>query len=776
MERKNTTFIVAGIATICALFLIPVLISSCGGGGGGNALPYMPPELKRECTNGPTASRAANASGAMSYEAVNCLQIHEQGEQIPILKDASITVMGGATKTLETVVYDYQCSNLTSSFSGDLSWSVSSASIGSITYSGNSAIFSAATSTTALSGSITASLLNGGSVIKQDSITVTIPSTMVVTASASPTSALLSSGSATSTITCIVAGGTATSLEVRCDSTDSWSALTSGDSTTCTYTSTGTYSPACRADGSLIDACDTPVTIGSPVCGNAIVETGEDCDDGNTTTETCTYGESSCTVCDATCSSVAGATSYCGDSVIDAANGETCDDGPMNYTANNCNNTCDGITPSVCGNLIVEAGEDCDDGDLFFTDACPSCVNAACGDGYRYSGVEACDDGNTTDGDGCTSSCEIAWAATFGGTGGEQMGSMSAQETDDRGFILSGYTTSTGAGGLDFWVVKVDEDGNETWSNTYGGTGNEYALSILPTSDSGYIIAGKTDSVGAGGDDFWVVKIDSSGGQMWAYPYGGTGNESAFAIQETTDGGYIVAGTTSSYGAGSNDFWVVKLDVGGNQTWANAYGGTGYDDAYAIIQTSDGGYAVTGLTDSVGSGGYDVWVVKLDSAGNQTWANAYGGTGQDIAQSIQQTSDGGYIVAGNTSSFGVGGDFWVLKLDSAGNQTWANTYGDTGNESAWAVQQTTDGGYIVAGSTDSAGAGMDDFWLVKLDPSGTELWNKTHGGTGTDIALTVVESTNGGYMLSGDTDSFGSGGNDFWVVKTDPDGNCPSCY
>jgi len=264
------------------------------------------------------------------------------------------------------------------------------------------------------------------------------------------------------------------------------------------------------------------------------------------------------------------------------------------------------------------------------------------------------------------------------------------------------------------------------WAKTYGGSGGDFASSIQQTTDGGYIVAGSTYSFGASYDyfDFWVLKLDSNGNVTWQKTYGGSGDDVATSIQQTTDGGYIVAGLTDSFGVAgyeNDDFWVLKLDSNGNITWQKTYGGSDYDYAYSIQQTTDGGYIVAGSTGSFGADYGDSWVLKLDSNGNVTWQKTYGGSGDDVASSIQQTTDGGYIVAGSTDSFGAGGsDAWVLKLGSNGNVTWQKTYGGSGDDVATSIQQTTDGGYIVAGSTDSFGAGGYDydFWVLKLDSSG----------------------------------------------------------
>jgi hypothetical protein len=203
---------------------------------------------------------------------------------------------------------------------------------------------------------------------------------------------------------------------------------------------------------------------------------------------------------------------------------------------------------------------------------------------------------------------------------------------------------------------------------TYGGENLDEAHSIQQTSEGGYIVAGQTSSFGAGSDDFWVLKLDVTGNVTWQKTYGGQYSDEARSIQQTSGGGYIVAGETGSFGAGLENFWVLKLDVTGNVTWQKTYGGDILDEARSIQQTSEGGYIVAGWTLSFGAGDYDFWVLKLYSNGNVTWQKTYGGGGVDIAMSIQQTSSGDYIVAGQTWSFGAGDcDAWVLKLDANGS-------------------------------------------------------------------------------------------------------------
>ena len=246
--------------------------------------------------------------------------------------------------------------------------------------------------------------------------------------------------------------------------------------------------------------------------------------------------------------------------------------------------------------------------------------------------------------------------------------------------------------------------------------------------------------------------------EAWNKTFGGTDLDGASSVQQTSDGGYILAGYTYSYGAGSSDFWLVKTYSDGSKQWDKTFGGTDYDCIFSVQQTSDGGYILAGVTESYGAGNGDLWLVKTDSEGNKQWNRTFGGTDHDWAESVQQTSDGGYILAGVTESYGDGRtDFWLVKTDSKGNKEWDMTFGGTDYDSASSVQQTFDGGYILVGETMSYDAGRTDFWLVKTDSKGNKEWNRTFGGVNKDGGHSVQQTSDGGYILAGDTVSYGTG-------------------
>ncbi|MBF0329138.1 MAG: BACON domain-containing protein [Nitrospirae bacterium] len=366
---------------------------------------------------------------------------------------------------------------------------------------------------------------------------------------------------------------------------------------------------------------------------------------------------------------------------------------------------------------------------------------------------------------------EEQWAKTFGGSGREE--AYSVEQTSDGGYIVAGYTDSFGAGNEDVWVMKFDASGNIMWQKTYGGTDSDWANSIKQTSDGGYIVAGVTYSFGAGSSDIWVLKLYDNGSVQWQNTYGGTDSDFANSVSQTSDGGYIVAGVTYSFGVVNADAWVLKLAANGTEQWNTTYGGAGNDFANSIQQTSDGGYIVAGDTDSFYTDYADhryenrnVWVIKLNPTGGVTWERIYQGTSFDFANSVQQTSDGGYIVAGYTWSSGAGNeDVWILKLADTGAHQWQYTYGGAYNDWAYSARQTSDEGFIVVGVTYSFNSANGDIWILKLYNNGTIQWQKSYGGVSGDGAYSIRETSDGGYIVAGVTYSFDAVSGDFWILK-----------
>ncbi|WPO83396.1 hypothetical protein SD427_03380 [Chryseobacterium sp. JJR-5R] len=375
----------------------------------------------------------------------------------------------------------------------------------------------------------------------------------------------------------------------------------------------------------------------------------------------------------------------------------------------------------------------------------------------------------------------------FGGSGSEIDNSM--VRTTDGGYALAGRTLSNDGdvsgnhGGTDFWIVKFSSHGNVEWKKTFGGSSNDSPGTIIQTADGGYAIIGTSLSNDGdvsgnhGSADIWLIKLNSSGILQWQKTFGGTKEETGSSIIQTSDGGYTLAGHTNSNNGdvtvnqGNFDFWVIKVTSTGILQWQKTFGGTGIEYLNSFIQTSDGSYIMAGNTSSndgnvSGNHGIvDFWVVKINSTGTLQWQRAFGGTKGDVANSIVQTGDGGYTLAGHTESNdgNVSGnhgsvDIWVIKLNSAGTLQWQKTFGGTGSDFGQSIIQTTDGGYAVIGFTQSidgdvsANHGSSDIWVTKLNSTGILQWQKALGGTAYDEGFTIIQTPTG-YLVAGRSSS-----------------------
>ena len=328
--------------------------------------------------------------------------------------------------------------------------------------------------------------------------------------------------------------------------------------------------------------------------------------------------------------------------------------------------------------------------------------------------------------------------------------------------------------GLASTATSIDSN-KFIWAKAYGGVNDDWANSIQQTSDGGYIVGGYTASFGSGKKDFLIMKVNSDGSLFWSEAFGGANDDLVTSAQQTSDGGYIVGGYTMSFGSGNSDILIMKLTKDGSLSWAKTFGGTDDDWATSIQQTSDGGYIIAGGTNSFGAQKTDVIIVKIDSNGSLSWAKTFGGANDDLVTSAQQTSDGGYIVGGYTMSFGSGGsDLLIMKLTKDGSLSWAKTFGGANDDLVTSAQQTSDGGYIVGGYTMSFGSGGSDFFFLKLSESGSLSWAKTYGGIKDDWAAYIQQTSDGGYIVGGGTYSFIKGTEkDILLLKTDSNGDLP---
>lgn len=354
-------------------------------------------------------------------------------------------------------------------------------------------------------------------------------------------------------------------------------------------------------------------------------------------------------------------------------------------------------------------------------------------------------------------------------------GGLALAETSDDGFVGTGQHQSSGAGNCDVYVYKVDGCGNPEWFKTFGGAGDDGGKSVQQTADGGYIVTGLIH-LGAGDYDMMLQKLDAQGNQQWAKVYGGGGPDYGLYAQQTSDGGYIFTGFMSGLGFGAEDVALIKTDANGNTQWMKVYGGAASDWGSYVEQTSDGGYKIVGYTTSFGAGAFDIYVLKVDVSGTLQWAKTYGGaSGEGSSQwgiSGKITSDGGMMMCANTTSYGQGGnDYLLIKTDSLGAVLWAKTYGGTAEEQPRFALETDDKGFAIFGYTTSFGAGDLDAYLVKTDSLGALKWSKAYGGAAYDKGSMAREASDGGYALSIVTASFGADYYDPMFMKTDSLGN-----
>ncbi|MEM6842462.1 MAG: hypothetical protein AAF632_09580 [Bacteroidota bacterium] len=430
----------------------------------------------------------------------------------------------------------------------------------------------------------------------------------------------------------------------------------------------------------------------------------------------------------------------------------------------------------------------------------------------------------------------ILWDKTYGGTDFDSGNSIVA--TPDGGYLLGGTSESDAgfekshnikSGSYDIWLVKVDAQGNKQWDKSYSGTGGDYLRTMLPTSDGNYLLGGTADesSIGfdkseasRGGNDYWLIKVDAQGNKLWDKTIGGPDDDSLGDVVETSDGGFLVGGTSkglsiggektqSNHTSNSDKFWIVKIDANSNKLWDKVYGGEGVDFLSKIVKTQDGNYLLAGYSNSstgfeksegakggpIGPNGTnsDYWIIKIDPNGNPLWDKTIGGNGVDRLRSAVLTADGGFLLGGHSLS-DAGFDksenrrgYWLVKTDAQGNVQWDKIYGGGGGGSGLTdLLMTSDQHLIIVGYSDGEVGyekseaskanhkfGSDDYWILKTDLLGNIIWDKTIGGSEGDYAWDAVLNSQGDLMILGNSRSpsgfdktdFNRGGPDYWLVK-----------
>jgi len=326
-----------------------------------------------------------------------------------------------------------------------------------------------------------------------------------------------------------------------------------------------------------------------------------------------------------------------------------------------------------------------------------------------------------------------------------------------------------GAGGLDVLLLVLDSAGSVGRELAFGGARDDAGHWITDVSTGGYVIAGYTLSFGAGRKDVYLVRLNQTGETLWTRTYGGALEDCSYDVRETRDSGFVVVGYRDGpSGWTKGDLWVIRTDALGETLWTRTFGGAGQEFASSVIPLADGGFAVAGQTASFGSGGYDAWLLRLDALGDTLWTRRWGGTQDDVVYELAPAAAGGWLLAGYADGTPpwTPGDLWLARVDSAGDTLWTRRWGGSGPDVASAALATGDG-WLAAGSTGAAGA--EDLWFVRTDAGGDSLWTLRVGGTATDAAIGLCPAPTGGWLCVGYTMSYGAGGPNVYVVKTTVD-------
>jgi hypothetical protein len=359
---------------------------------------------------------------------------------------------------------------------------------------------------------------------------------------------------------------------------------------------------------------------------------------------------------------------------------------------------------------------------------------------------------------------------SYGGAGSEA--ALSAALTADGGLIVVGATELPGSPVGSIWLLRTDSSGDTVWTKTFGphGSGSAVGSSVVQTRDGGCVVAGWGERYLNSEGDLLLIKTDAGGDTVWTRQLDMPGSQGGACIQQTSDDGYIIVGTTAAQQSDNRDIWLVKTDENGDTSWTRTFGGSEQQDGHSVQQTGDGGYIVLGTTWS--RSGMRSWVMltKTDAEGHELWTHTYGGDHRDWATSVRQTSDGGYILTGNTEAASLLGGALLLKTDADGNLIWQKMLGGTGGWLGKSVEPTSDGGYIIAGYAFSYVDDHTDAWLVKTDAVGDVIWDAGFGRVSYSDGVAALEAPGGGYLLAGSTCPDSTDVSDVWVIKTGAEG------
>lgn len=367
---------------------------------------------------------------------------------------------------------------------------------------------------------------------------------------------------------------------------------------------------------------------------------------------------------------------------------------------------------------------------------------------------------------------QTSFQSYFGGQGIDR--GVSVEQLLGGGFVIVGYSTSSGREDEDVLLIRTDAQGREIWTKTYGGTGKDNGWDVACLDDGGFLIAGFSNSFDGSDFDMYLIRTDSHGDIMWEDTFGAEGDDYAWSLDLIPGGGFVLAGETGEagvYGEGDRDFYIIRFDPEGSPLWARQYGGPKTDRCFSVLSTRDAGFILAGSTTSYGAGDVDAYLIKTDGRGELQWSCSYGEAGFDMGHDVYPCDGGGFMIFGykvNTATDD--GDVWLVKTDSEGTPEWETILRKSGNERAVRGQQTFDKGYIVSGYCLNEDGRNWDVLLIKTDQRGSVIWTKTFGGFNVDTGYGVKQTSDRGFVLTGWTNSYGSGEFDVLLVKTGPEG------
>jgi len=370
----------------------------------------------------------------------------------------------------------------------------------------------------------------------------------------------------------------------------------------------------------------------------------------------------------------------------------------------------------------------------------------------------------------------IQFMNIYGGLTRHDFG-LSVDYTSDGGYVLLGHSILPSSDHQALYLIKLDSVGNVQWQQHYGDTADFYGQSVLQTTDGGYVLCGFFDNSQFGqGTDIIVFKVNASGQAEWRKHFGGSLNDWGYNIKQTADGGFIVCGSSRSYGGGEINAILIKINAAGNQEWMNTFGGSQNDGSYSVDITQDGGYILCGYTYSYSSSLDDVMLIKTDTQGNQEWMQVIGGQGNDRGLSVKTNTTGGYFIAGYTNSFGAGGDnMYFIKTNANGEVETYKTYGGNMTDRAYSIDVNQHNEVFIAGTTNSYGMGGNDFYVVKTDTLGNLIWQNTFGYNNHDEGFSVVATPDRGAAILGKTIAANQCSN-ILLVKADSAGNASGAF